>query len=274
MHRRYTWSFFHPGLTMTRNLLLALTVALPAAATAANLTSRSFEYRQGDAVLEGYLSFDPSGAEKKPGVVVVHDWMGVSANTRRVADELARLGYVALAADAYGKGIRPKDAKEAAIQAGKLKEDRALLRARVNAALDALRRQPNVDGARVAAIGYCFGGTAALELARSGADLRGVVTFHGGLSSPTPADARNIKAHVLVLHGADDPYVQEAEVKGFEDEMRAAKVDWQLVKYSGAVHSFTIPDAGSDNSKGQAYNAVADRRSWEAMKAFFAEVMK
>jgi dienelactone hydrolase len=131
-----------------------------------------------------------------------------------------------------------------------------------------------VDGARLAAIGYCFGGTAALELARSGALVAGVVTFHGGLGSPTPADARNIKAKVLALHGADDPYVPEAEVKGFEEELRAAGVDWQLVKYSGAVHSFTNPDAGGDNSKGAAYNATADRRSWEAMKAFFAEVLR
>jgi dienelactone hydrolase len=258
---------------MTRTLLLAMTVALPTAALA-EITTRTVEYKQGDTVLEGYLAFDPAGPARKPGVIVVHDWMGVGQNTRRSTEALARLGYVALAADVYGKGIRPKDGKEAAALAGKFKGDRALLRARLAAALEELRRQPNVDGARLAAIGYCFGGTAALELARSGASLAAVVTFHGGLGTPTPADAKNIKAHVLALHGADDPYVPEAEVKAFEDEMRAAGVDWQLVKYSGAVHSFTIPDAGSDNSKGAAYNAVADRRSWEAMKAFFGEVLK
>jgi dienelactone hydrolase len=121
-------------------------------------------------------------------------------------------------------------------------------------------------------MGYCFGGACALELARSGAPVKGVVTFHGGLANPNPADAKNIKGKVLVLHGADDPFVKQEEVKGFMDEMRAAGVDWQLTQYSGAVHSFTVKAAGNDNSKGAAYNAAADRRSWQAMKDFFAEV--
>jgi len=258
---------------MTRALLLAMAL-LPAAASAADLTSRAVEYRQGDAVLEGWLAFDPAAAGKRPGVVVIPNWMGVNAQAKASAEKLARLGYVALVADIYGKGIRPASSKEAGPLAGKYKGDRPLLRARVNAALDELRRQPGVDVARLAAIGYCFGGTTALELARSGAPVAGVVSFHGGLGSPTPADARQIKGKVLALHGADDPYVKEDEVKGFEDEMRAAGVDWQLVKYSNAVHSFTDQDAGSDNSKGAAYNAAADRRSWEAMKDFFAEVFK
>jgi dienelactone hydrolase len=170
--------------------------------------------------------------------------------------------------------VRPKGGAEAGPLAGKYKADRPLLRARARAGLDELRKVALVDGARVAAIGYCFGGTTVLELARSGADVAAVVSFHGGLDSPTPADGKNVKARVLVLHGADDPYVPPAEVAAFEEEMRGGGVDWQLVKYSGAVHSFTIPDAGSDNSKGAAYNAVADRRSWEAMKGFFAEVLR
>jgi dienelactone hydrolase len=257
---------------MTRALVLAMAL-LPSAA-AADLTTRTVEYRQGDAVLEGWLAFDPAATGKRPGVIVVPNWMGVNAQAKASAEKLARLGYVALVADVYGKGIRPASGKEAGPLAGKYKGDRPLLRARVNAALDELKRQPNVDGARLAAIGYCFGGTTALELARSGAPVAGVVSFHGGLGSPTPADARQIKGKVLALHGADDPFVKEDEVKGFEDEMRAAGVDWQLVKYSNAVHSFTDQDAGSDNSKGAAYNAAADRRSWEAMKDFFAEVLK
>jgi dienelactone hydrolase len=207
-------------------------------------------------------------------VLVVHDWLGVGPYVRMRAEQLAALGYVAFAADVYGKGIRPASSKEAAEQAGRFKADRPLLRARVAAGLAELRRQPNVLTTRVAAIGYCFGGTAALELARSGADLAGVVTFHGGLDSPTPADARAIKAKVLALHGADDPFVPPAQVQAFEEEMRGGGVDWQLVKYSGAVHSFTLEAAGNDNSKGAAYNATADRRSWEAMKTFFAEVLK
>jgi dienelactone hydrolase len=173
----------------------------------------------------------------------------------------------------YGKGVRPKDTKEAGAEAGKYKGNRPLMRTRIAAALDWLKKNPNVDTKRIAAIGYCFGGTTVLELARSGADIAGVVSFHGGLDSPTPADAKNIKCKVLVLHGADDPYVPAAEVAGFEDEMRKAGVDWTLISYGGAVHSFTNPDAGTDNSKGAAYNERADRRSWEAMKTFFAEIL-
>ena len=137
-----------------------------------------------------------------------------------------------------------------------------------------LARQELTDPKRMAAIGYCFGGTAVLELARSGADVAGVVSFHGGLSSPTPSDAKNIRAKVLALHGADDPHVSPKEVAAFEDEMRQGGVDWQLIAYGGAVHAFTDWNAGTDNSKGAAYNERADRRSWEAMKQFFAELFK
>ncbi|HSN13493.1 MAG TPA: dienelactone hydrolase family protein, partial [Anaeromyxobacteraceae bacterium] len=157
-------------------------------------------------------------------------------------------------------------------EAGKYYNDLALLRARVAAGFGWLQQHPAVDPARLAVIGYCFGGTAALELARSGADVLGVVSFHGGLDTPTPGDARNVKARLLVLTGADDPNVPPAQIQAFEDEMRAAKVDWQLVAYSGAVHGFTNPDNGNDNARGVAYNAAADRRSWAAMKDFFAEL--
>ena len=137
-----------------------------------------------------------------------------------------------------------------------------------------LKTQAEVDPKRVAAIGYCYGGTSVLELARSGADILGVVSFHGGLSSASPDDAKNIKCKVLVLHGADDPNVPAEEVASFEKEMTGAKVDWQLVKYSGAVHAFTNPAAGDDPSRGVAYNERADKRSWVAMRDFFAEIFK
>jgi dienelactone hydrolase len=164
--------------------------------------------------------------------------------------------------------------QEAGAQAGKYKSDRALLRQRVQAGLDTLLKQEGVDKRRVAAIGYCFGGTTALELARSGADIAGVVSFHGGLSTPTPEDAKNIKAKVLACHGADDPNVPPAEVAAFEKEMRDAKADWQLIAYGNAVHSFTDKSAGNDNSKGAAYNENADHRSWQAMKDMFAEIFR
>jgi dienelactone hydrolase len=238
----------------------------------AELVTKTVEYKQGDTVLEGFLAYESGGPARKPGVLVVHDWLGVSADTRKRAEQLAKMGYVAFAADVYGKGVRPANGKEAAPLAGKYKADRNLLRARVMAGFDELARQPNVEPDRIAAIGYCFGGTTVLELARAGAKVVGVVSFHGGLDSPTPADGKNIKGKVLALHGADDPFVSKADLEAFEQELRAAGVDWQLVKYGGAVHSFTIVGAGNDNSKGAAYNATADRRSWKAMEAFFAEI--
>ena len=254
-------------------LVLALSLLAPVAASA-EVKTRLVEYRQAETVLEGFVAWDDAGPSKRPGVLVVHEWTGIDPYVRKRAEQLAAMGYVAFAADIYGKGVRPATPQEAGAEAGRYRSDRALLRARVRAALAELKRQPGVDVDRVAAIGYCFGGTTVLELARSGADLKGVVSFHGGLDTPTPGDARNVKAKVLALHGAEDPYVPEAQVKAFEDEMRAGGVDWQLVKYSGAVHSFTNPASGNDASKGAAYDARADRRSWEAMKAFFAELFR
>jgi dienelactone hydrolase len=239
----------------------------------AEIVTRTVEYKQGDTVLEGFLAYDSAGPARKPGVLVVHDWLGVSADTRKRAEQLAKMGYVAFAADIYGKGVRPASGKEAGPLAGKFKADRKLLRARVVAGFDELARQPNVDPNRIAAIGYCFGGTTVIELARAGASVVAVVSFHGGLDSPTPADGKNIKGKVLALHGADDPFVSAADLAAFEQEMRSNGVDWQLVKYGGAVHSFTIVGAGNDNSKGAAYNASADRRSWKAMEDLFAEVL-
>ncbi|HEY0552143.1 MAG TPA: dienelactone hydrolase family protein, partial [Verrucomicrobiae bacterium] len=158
--------------------------------------------------------------------------------------------------------------------AGKYKSDRPLLRARITAALETFRANERVNSKQIAAIGYCFGGTTVLELARNGADIAGLVSFHGGLSTPSPSDAKNIKCKVVALHGADDPFVPAEEVTAFEKEMRDAKVDWQLTAYGGAVHSFTDKNAGNDNSKGSAYNAAADARSWRAMTAFFDEVLR
>lgn len=229
------------------------------------------EYRHGDTVLEGYLAYDDAVTEKRPGVLVVHEWMGLGSHAKASAERLAGLGYTALAVDMYGKGVRPQNQQEAAAQASIYKSDRALMRSRIGAGLEALESQASVDPAKIAAIGYCFGGTTVLELARGGADVKGVVSFHGGLSTPNPA-SDTLLAKILVLHGAEDPYVPAAEVQAFEDEMRQAGADWQLVKYSGAVHSFTNPDAGTDTSKGAAYNSQADHRSWTAMKDFLIEI--
>lgn len=254
--------------------LILLIGFLAALSTHAAVQSQKVEYKQGDTVCEGLLVWDDSFTGKRPGVLIAHQWKGAGDYEKMRAEMLARLGYVAFCADVYGKGVRADNPKDASALAAKYKNDRPLLRARINAALDAMRQQERVNTDQVVAIGYCFGGTTVLELARSGANVDGVVSFHGGLNTPSPADAKNIKAKVLALHGADDPFVPNEEVLAFQKEMRDANVDWQLVAYGNAVHSFTDKGAGNDNSKGSAYNAAADRRSWEDMKDFFAEALR
>lgn len=260
-----------------RNTFLAAGLALAAlllgGIAEAKVETTTVVYRHGDAVLEGYLA-KPDGPGLHPGVVVVHDWRGITADTRHRAEMLAELGYVALAIDMYGQGVRPTTPDECAKQAGIYRADRALMRARARAGLDLLSADPGVDKARIAAIGYCFGGGTALELARSGAPLVGVVSFHGNLDTPDPSVAKAIQGKVLVCHGADDPFVPAEQVAAFQKEMREAGVDYEINQYGGAVHSFTVKDSGNDPSKGAAYNEAADRRSWVAMQQFFAEIFR
>lgn len=234
--------------------------------------TQEVEYLHEEALLEGYLAYDDTSESQRPGILVVHDWTGIGSFVRDRVDKLAQMGYIVFAVDIYGKGVRPQSSQEAGAEAGKYKADRELLRGRVLAGLGVLQKHPLTDPRRIAAIGYCFGGTTVLELARSGADIAGVVSFHGNLDTPNPEDARNIKAKVLVLHGADDPLVSSEEIAVFQEEMRSAGVDWQMVFYGDAVHSFTKPAAGDNKASGSAYHEKADRRSWEAMKQFFAEI--
>jgi dienelactone hydrolase len=238
----------------------------------AAMITKNVEYRDSNTVLEGYLAYDDAVKGKMPAVLIVHEWTGIGPYVKKRAEQLAALGYAAFAIDMYGKGIRPANADDAAKQAAIYRADRQLMRRRALAGLEQAKKFPFVDPNRIAAIGYCFGGGVALELARSGADLKGVVTFHGNLDTPHPEDAKNIKAKILVCHGADDPHVPPEQVSAFDNEMRNAKVDWQMNIYGNAVHGFTNPDAGSDPSKGVAYNKEADRRSWAAMKDFFKEI--
>ena len=252
-------------------LAVALGVCLVAATAQARVVTKDVAYQEGGISFVGHVAYDDAKTSA-PGVLIVPQWMGLTDYEKGRARQLAELGYVAFCADIYGSGLVAKDANEAGALAGKFKKDRATFRTRLGVALRELRNVQGVDATRVAAIGYCFGGTGVLELARSGADLLGVVSFHGGLDSPAPADGRNIKAKVLVLHGADDPFTPKDEIAAMEKELRDAKVDYQLVYYSGAVHAFTQPMAGNDPSRGAAYDAKADRRSWIAMRAFFAEI--
>jgi dienelactone hydrolase len=252
-------------------LSVALLVA-GASGAEAEIVNKIVTYEHDGVVLEGYLAWDDALPGPRPGVLVMHQWLGLGDNERRRADMLAGLGYAALAADVYGRGVRPRDTTEAAAQAGKFYGDRPLLRARLAAGLAELKRQPVVDPARTAAIGYCFGGGGVLELARAGADLAGVVSFHGSLDTPLSAAAGGVRAKVLVCHGAVDPYVDPEAVRGFVEEMEAAGVDYQFVMYAGAVHAFTQKEAGDDPSRGAAYDADADRRSWLAMRHFLTEI--
>lgn len=238
----------------------------------AAVTGETVEYRHGDAMLEGYLAYDDASESPRPGVLVVHEWKGLGEYAKRRAHELAALGYVAFAVDMYGKGIRPQTHEEAAQQAGIYKNDRGLMRERINAALAVLKEHPLVEKSKMGAIGYCFGGTTVLELARSGADVKGVASFHGSLSTPNAADAKNIKGKVFVAHGADDSFVPAEEVAAFKKEMADAGVDLRFESYPGAVHSFTVKEAGNDPSQGMAYNEEADKRSWEMLRTFFSEI--
>jgi len=256
-----------------KTFLLSTALLLGVFSAHAAIQSKTIDYMQGDTPLEGVLVWDDAVTGPRPGVLVVHQWLGLTAYEKHRAEMLAQLGYVAFCADIYGKGVRPKDTSEAGALAGKYKGDRQLLRARVNAGLDELKKSELVDASRIAAIGYCFGGTTVIELARSGADIKGVVSFHGGLDSPTPADGKNIKTKVLALAGADDPFQKPEDLTAFESEMRDAKVDWRLIFYGGAVHSFTQPDPGFSNP-GAKYNERADKRSWADMKQFFAEIFQ
>jgi dienelactone hydrolase len=236
------------------------------------METKRLDYRDGTVRLEGFLADDEKRAGMGPGIVVFPDARGLGEHAMERARRLAALGYTVLAADLYGDGVQAGDLAHALELMRGLRSDMMRWRARAGAALDALSRQEKVDRAKLAAIGYCFGGSTALELARSGAKLAGVVSFHGGLDSLQPDDARHIKAKILVCHGAMDPLVPPEQVAAFEAEMRKTDVDWQVHTYGGTVHAFTNPDAGSADLPAFAYNAAADRRSWSAMLGLFEEI--
>jgi dienelactone hydrolase len=260
-------------MTPMKKIICSLVTLVFVVSTNAAIQTQIVDYKDGDTMLEGVIVFDDTVKTKRPGVLIVHQWMGLSGYEKKRAEMLAQLGYVAFCADIYGKGVRPASVPEASDQAGKYKGDRALLRSRVNAGLVTFKKSELLDTKRVAAVGYCFGGTTVIELARSGAELSGIVSFHGGLDSPAPADGKNIKTKVLACHGADDPFVPAKDLAAFQNEMKSSGVDWQLVQYGGAVHSFTDWNA-TGAMKGAQYNEKADKRSWEDMKQFFGELFK
>lgn len=233
--------------------------------------TQTIQYEQGGTTFQSFLAWDDAVQGKRPGILVCPEWWGLTDYAKSRAQQLAQLGYVALAVDLYGNGKTTEDPKEAGTLSGALKKNRALLRQRVNAGLEQLKKNENVDPQKTGAIGYCFGGTTAIELGRSGADVKAIVTFHAGLDSPNPADGKNIKARLLICHGGNDSFTSEKDLDAFEDEMRQNHVDWQMNIYGGAVHSFTNPGADKHGIPGIAYNAEADHRSWQAMQMFFAD---
>ena len=230
------------------------------------------EYKDGNVVFKGIVAYDAAIQGRQPAILIGPTWTGPGEYVQGRAASLAKMGYVVLVADIYGNGLQPARGKEAAVQMDIYMKDRALLRERMRAGYAALRANPRVDAKKIIALGYCFGGTGVLELARAGSELAGVVVFHGILDTPAPQDAKNIKAPVLVLNGADDPLVPPEAMQAFEREMRNARVDWQVINYSGTKHAFTDPGSGNDQTKGSVYNETSDRRSWVAMQNFLREI--
>ena len=240
----------------------------------AEIQTRTLAYEVEGTAIESVLVYDDAGPAQRPALVMVPNWMGVNASQVEKAKAIAGKDYVILVADVYGTATRPANADEAGKAAGAMYADRAALRARVNAALDQLANAKDapVDRAKLGAIGFCFGGASALELVRSGADIAGVVSFHGNLATDLPAKPGEVKAKVLALNGADDSYVPADQINAFTKEMQAAGIDWQFVNLGGAVHCFAEPDANS--GPGCLYNERAAKRAFRMMHDFFDEAFE
>jgi len=240
----------------------------------AKVQSQKIPYSFGETSFEGYLVWDDSVKGKRPGVLVVHEWWGLNDYARSRAEQLAELGYVALAVDMYGKGkvtTHPEKASEwAKLTTGNLDE----WRGRAETGLKLLQANPNVDPARLAAIGYCFGGATVMQLVYGGAPVKGVVSFHGSLPLPSQTQAISQSAKVLIAHGASDPFLTEDHVGKFKTALNQAEIDWQMIVYSGAQHSFTNPSADQYGLNGATYHKQADQRSWTHMKQFFDELFQ
>lgn len=270
-HCKFTpYEFTSFSMKIIAATLLSLLFLSPAPA---KLVSQSVDYTdEKGSALQGYVVYDDATSEKRPGVIVVHDWRGLTDYTRMRSEMLAKLGYIAFAADIYGKDVRPQSVPEYMKQITIYKGNRPLYRERERAAYQAFLKQPLLDTSRIGAIGYCFGGTGVVEMARDGLDLKGVVSFHGGLDSQPLTAGTTIKTKVLALCGADDPYEKPEDMTAFEQQLRENNVDYQIVKYGHAVHAFTDTGVDALHQDGAKYNAEADHRSWQAMRDFFAEL--
>jgi dienelactone hydrolase len=248
----------------------ALTLTLVAAARA-EITTGTVEYKDGDTTLKGYYAHPANQSNTAPGVLVIHEWWGLNDYVKSRCRQLAELGYVAFAADIYGDGFVTTDPKVAEQHMLEAKKN-GWLRSRGKLALQEMRKDEGIDQNNIAIIGYCFGGTTALEMARAGEDVKGVVSFHGGLQTDQPAQKGQVKPRVLILTGEADPLVPKEQVQAAEKEFKDAGADVKVVGYPGAKHAFTNPQADQFKMPPIGYNKEADEKSWQAMKAFFAEI--
>ena len=234
------------------------------------IVENTLEYQDGDTVLEAFTAFDDSQQGRRPAVLISHAWLGRDRFVMEKARKLAGVGYVGFALDMYGKGVLGASREENAGLMQPFMADRQKLQNRMQAALNAVKSVPQVDSNKIAAMGFCFGGLCVLDLARTGVDIKGVVSFHGLLGAPGNTQGNKIKAKILALHGRDDPMVMTEQVLDFQEEMTQARADWQFVTYGNTVHAFTNPVA-NDPDFGTVYQADADRRSWQSMRNFLAE---
>ncbi|MGA6924866.1 MAG: dienelactone hydrolase family protein [Desulfosarcina sp.] len=258
---------------MKNNLFSTIVALLVLTGTAqAEIVTRAVDYTHDGLSLQGYLAYDDAISGKAPGVLVVHEWWGLNDYARSRAEALARMGYVAFALDMYGKGKTTEHPDQAAAWVKQVNTDMALWRKRAAAGLEVLKRQERVDTDRMAAIGYCFGGATVQVLAYGGADLKGVVSFHGSLIPPSAEQAQATRARILIAHGAQDPMSPPEKLTTYVQAMNTTSIDWQLIVYGNTRHSFTNPDADQRGMEALAYNAASDRRSWQHMSDFFKEL--
>jgi dienelactone hydrolase len=258
-------------MRVAHRTFILLLLILPVTSFAAS-KSKTIEYKDGETTLKGYLVYDDAISGKRPGVIVVHEWWGLNDYARKRADMLAQLGYVAFAVDMYGDARVTEHAKEAKAWMEQITENVGIWQRRALLGLDVLKKQDMVDTSKLAAIGYCFGGATVMEMAYAGADLKGVVSFHGSLPPATPEQQKHIKAKILANHGSADSFVPPERVQALEQSLDAAGADWELAIYGGAHHGFTNPDAAKYGIENMQYNAEADRRSWALMQTFFDEI--
>ncbi len=258
---------------MFRSLIVMTAAVLTTSGASASVITKTVEYTHDGAKLKGFLAYDDAQKGKQPGVLVVHEWWGLNDYAKMRCKKLAEAGYVAFAPDMYGEGKTAAHPEDARKMSATVRKNVDAWRSRAQAGLKVLASQKNVDSAKLAAIGYCFGGSTALQLAASGADLKAIVTFHAALPKLTVADGKATRARVLICNGADDYFIKAEDIKSFKETFDKAGVKYEFVPYKGAVHSFTVPDAGKHMIKGMAYNKAADEDSWKRMLVLFKETL-